>query len=49
VYTHSMYQSGAHTFRFVVQFLCNRDGVPVKRYAPTTAPLDIVSDIEELL
>lgn len=31
------------------KFLCNRDGKPVKRYSPTTAPLDIVPDIEALL
>lgn len=31
------------------KFLCNRDGIPVKRYAPTTAPKDLVKDIEKEL
>jgi glutathione peroxidase len=31
------------------KFLCDANGVPVKRYAPTTSPLGIVSDIEELI
>lgn len=31
------------------KFLCSRDGVPVKRYSPTTAPLDIATDIEKEL
>lgn len=31
------------------KFLCNRAGVPVKRYGPPTAPKDIAADIEKLL
>ena len=31
------------------KFLCDRHGVPVKRYSPTTSPLDIVKDIEKEL
>jgi len=31
------------------KFLVNRDGVPVKRYMPTTQPITLVPDIEELL
>lgn len=31
------------------KFLINRQGVPVKRYAPTTKPLDIEKDIVNLL
>lgn len=31
------------------KFLCNRDGKPVKRYAPSVQPLDIAKDIEALL
>ena len=31
------------------KFLCDKDGVPVKRYAPNTAPLDLVKDIEKEL
>jgi len=31
------------------KFLINQDGVPVKRYTPTTDPLDIADDIESLL
>ncbi|KXJ14523.1 hypothetical protein AC249_AIPGENE26778 [Exaiptasia diaphana] len=31
------------------EFLCNREGKPVKRYSPPVAPLDIASDIEKLL
>ncbi|CAH8660619.1 unnamed protein product [Heterobilharzia americana] len=31
------------------KFLVNREGQPVKRYSPTTAPLDIEGDILELL
>ncbi len=30
------------------KFLCDVNGVPVKRYMPSTAPLDIVPDILEL-
>ncbi|PFX30086.1 Glutathione peroxidase [Stylophora pistillata] len=30
------------------KFLCNRDGKPVKRYAPSVQPLDIAKDIEAL-
>jgi len=31
------------------KFLCDRDGVPVRRYGPPTAPMSLVKDIEELL
>lgn len=31
------------------KFLINRQGIPVKRYAPTTAPKDIEDDIVKLL
>jgi glutathione peroxidase len=31
------------------KFLCNRDGIPVKRYGPPTNPLALVRDIEALL
>lgn len=31
------------------KFLCNSEGVPVKRYLPTTSPLGIEADIQELL
>jgi glutathione peroxidase-family protein len=31
------------------KFLCDKEGIPVKRYAPSTAPLDIVKDIENEL
>ena len=31
------------------KFLCNKDGIPVKRYAPTTDPFDCVEDIEKEL
>jgi len=31
------------------KFLINRKGIPVKRFAPNVAPLDIVPDIEKLL
>jgi glutathione peroxidase-family protein len=31
------------------KFLINRDGVPVKRYSPTTEPKSIEKDILELL
>ena len=31
------------------KFLCDKNGVPVKRYAPTSSPLTIVGDIEELI
>lgn len=31
------------------KFLCDTNGVPVKRYMPNTAPMDIVPDILELL
>lgn len=27
------------------KFICDVDGVPVKRYSPTTAPLDIITDL----
>ena len=28
------------------KFLCNKEGIPVKRYGPTTDPLSAVKDIE---
>jgi len=31
------------------KFLCDKDGIPVKRYAPTTKPLSCVKDIEKQL
>ena len=31
------------------KFLCDKQGVPVKRYSPTVSPLDIVKDIEKEL
>jgi glutathione peroxidase len=31
------------------KFLCDRNGIPVKRYGPPTAPMTLVKDIEELL
>ena len=31
------------------KFLCTREGVPVKRFAPTTAPDSLEADIEKLL
>jgi glutathione peroxidase len=31
------------------KFLIGRDGLPYKRYAPTTEPKDLVGDIEKLL
>ena len=31
------------------KFLCDKQGVPVKRYAPTVAPDDIAPDIEKEL
>jgi glutathione peroxidase len=31
------------------KFLIGRDGLPYKRFAPTTEPKDLVKDIEELL
>lgn len=31
------------------KFLCDKHGVPVKRYSPTVSPLDIVKDIEKEL
>lgn len=31
------------------KFLCSKDGVAVKRYAPTTSPKDIIKDIEKEL
>jgi len=31
------------------KFLCDRRGVPVRRYGPPTAPMTLVKDIEELL
>lgn len=30
------------------KFLCDVNGVPVKRYLPSTSPLDLVSDIMAL-
>jgi len=34
---------------FLLNFLCNRNGVPVKRYGPPTNPMSIKKDIEDLL
>lgn len=31
------------------KFLCNREGVPVKRYEPNVAPETILADIIEML
>ena len=31
------------------KFLCDKQGVPVHRYSPTTAPNDIAKDIEKEL
>ena len=31
------------------KFLCDKHGVPVKRYSPTVSPLDIEKDIEKEL
>ncbi|GIQ79733.1 glutathione peroxidase [Kipferlia bialata] len=31
------------------KFLCNKEGVPVKRYAPTTKPAKMAKDIEAVL
>nr|ALF39395.1 GPx [Delia antiqua] len=31
------------------KFLVDKDGIPVKRYAPTTDPMDIAKDIEKML
>lgn len=31
------------------KFLCDRNGIPVKRYGPPTAPMQIQKDIEALL
>ncbi|XP_053213403.1 glutathione peroxidase-like [Panonychus citri] len=31
------------------KFLCNKQGIPVKRYSPTTEPLQIEKDITNLL
>ncbi|KAI1280358.1 Glutathione peroxidase [Halotydeus destructor] len=31
------------------KFLVNREGIPIKRYAPTTSPSDVEKDIIELL
>jgi len=31
------------------KFLCNREGIPVKRYSPTDAPINAESDIKEEL
>jgi glutathione peroxidase-family protein len=31
------------------KFLCNEEGIPVKRYAPTTGPMSISQDIEDLI
>lgn len=31
------------------KFLCDRNGIPVKRYSPATAPSAIVADLEQLL
>lgn len=31
------------------KFLCDKHGVPVKRYSPTVSPLDLIKDIEKEL
>ena len=31
------------------KFLCNREGIPVKRYSPTDAPINAENDIKEEL
>ena len=31
------------------KFLCDRDGVPVKRFSPPTSPLSLKAEIEKLL
>jgi len=31
------------------KFLVDEQGIPVKRYAPTTGPMSISQDIEELI
>ena len=31
------------------KFLIDKQGIPFKRYAPTTEPKDLVGDIEKLL
>ncbi|NP_001296701.1 phospholipid hydroperoxide glutathione peroxidase, mitochondrial-like [Hydra vulgaris] len=31
------------------KFICDKNGIPVKRYAPTTEPLSLVPDIEKYL
>ena len=31
------------------KFLCDQNGIPIKRYAPTANPLSIVPDIEEII
>jgi len=31
------------------KFLCDRNGMPVKRYSPTTKPKELEKDIQELL
>eukprot|EP01120_Amphizonella_sp_Union-15-10_P013369 TRINITY_DN618_c0_g4_i2.p1 TRINITY_DN618_c0_g4~~TRINITY_DN618_c0_g4_i2.p1 ORF type:complete len:116 (-),score=20.96 TRINITY_DN618_c0_g4_i2:92-439(-) len=31
------------------KFLCNRDGIPVKRYGPPTKPLEFENDIKAIL
>ena len=31
------------------KFLCDKEGKPRYRYAPTTDPLDLVKDIDKLL
>jgi glutathione peroxidase-family protein len=57
--THPLYQylmetlpeelfGGALKWNFV-KFLCNADGVPIKRYLPIFSPLSIEGDIKKLL
>jgi glutathione peroxidase len=41
-------KSGPVTWNFT-KFLCNKDGIPVKRYSPATGPLSFESDIAALL
>jgi len=31
------------------KFLCDKNGIPVRRYGPPTNPMSLVKDIEELL
>lgn len=31
------------------KFICDRNGVPIKRFGPPTSPMSMIKDIEELL